>query len=228
MKNTPRLKAFTLLEVLIATSVFVIVMVFALGTVGENVGFQAKLKSTKEVNIEMRRTNDLITRDIRGISQPVKIELGDSKEEFSGGLALLLCTPGCQLKHNLLPSIPDFPATQEEANTLVLGSKNSYKIYASRDQRLYFTELPFGGLKDSLLTNADLVNIFIDNNIISSSRIELAVKFSGFSPGKTVKNRQQPYVQMMIESKTKNFDQLSPKSRASATLRTLTESRFYQ
>ncbi len=227
-KMAPKLKGFTLLEVLIATSIFVVVMIFTLGTVGQNVGFEAKLKNDKSVTTTAQNTTDLISRDIRAVKSTAKITLGTDSRQFDGGLATMECLLGCNFKYNTIPAVPNFSdASDLGSNVLVVAVENSYKIYGSKNGGVYYLETPFISLKDGVLTTPDIIKVFDSSNQINTKATETKIVFAGFAPDNTVSAKQQPYVQLLIESKTANYDKLLPRDRAIIDIRTLVESRHY-
>lgn len=219
-----------MLEVLIATSLFVIVMVFTLGTVGQNVSFQSKLRTEKEVSVESRKFVDLISRDIKESNVSAKIDIGSGTAEFKDGLAMLDCNTGCILKYNFVPSTPDFnDRSDRNANVLIVAKNEKYKIYSADYNKkiVYFAEIPFLSLRDNTLTLSEIIKTSKEENRISSKRAETLLLFAGFCPEKSSSVKIKPYVQLQVESKTVNYDTLQVRNRAQSIIRTLITSRKY-
>jgi prepilin-type N-terminal cleavage/methylation domain-containing protein len=104
-------KAFTLLEILIATGIFAIVMVITVGIVSQSAGFQSKIRAQRQTYEEARRLSDQISQDIRGaatsanvISEPSASGPGEVAK-FNNGLILLQCfgNSDCNYKYSRIP-----------------------------------------------------------------------------------------------------------------------------
>ena len=205
-------------------------MVFTLGTVGQNVSFQSKLTTEKEVSVESRNIIDLISRDIKESDTVAKIDVGSGTAEFASGLAILECNSGCILKYNSIPATPDFAeASDIGGNTLVITKVDKYRIYSSDDSKkaIYFAEVPFASLKDNTLTLPEIIKVVSETNRISSKRTETNLRLGGFCPDNSASAKVKPYVQFLVNSKTMNFDSLSVKNRAQSVIRTAVTSRKY-
>ena len=205
-------------------------MVFTLGTVGQNVSFQAKLKSDKEAGAEIRKISDLLTRDIKLADTSAILTVGDKTSHFDDGLVLLNCPSGCNLKYNQTASKPNFTENSDPgANVLIISTKKTYKIYGSDadSKAVFYKEIEKSKLKNDILPSTEIIRMFIDENKISANRLESQVTFSGYCPEKNMANKVASYIQMTVDARTKNFDKLEPKNRAEAMVRTLVAARKY-
>jgi prepilin-type N-terminal cleavage/methylation domain-containing protein len=132
-KNTN--PGFTLLEILIATGIFAIVMVITVGIVSQSAGFQSKIRAQRQTYEEVRRLSDQISQDIRSASVPgtVIAELNPDPSKpvpiakFKGGLVLAQCLVDenslgllphdCTIRHSSIvqdPAIGFAPAGTEK------------------------------------------------------------------------------------------------------------------
>lgn len=147
-------KAFTLMEILIATGIFAGVMVIATGILGQSSSFRGKIKATRETSEEARRLADMITRDVRSANSAIKIDsqlqsvAGDGScsgtstggtLNFTTGLALLAWqVAGDQAAKKDVHCVGhEAPANiaadliQNKHQVLVIGVGDKYKFYGS-------------------------------------------------------------------------------------------------
>lgn len=242
-------KAFTLLEVLIATTIFAVIMLIATGTVAQSSSYRSKLATLRQVNEETRRIADQITRDVRLANSTATVTDSASPavtKKFKNGLALLNCNAStCTFKNSAAPSgavtygNPFLTSGLDSinANTLVIATKDNYKIYmlANDNKSIYYSgTIPI----TSTLTWAIINPLKISGNKISSDAAETAINFGGFCPDDLIAaifaaiSNQQPYVQFYITSRTAaiggtSYDDLPPNMRAQAELRSMVTSRSY-
>jgi len=223
-------QGFTLLELLIATTIFAIVMMMALGAITDSANYLAKLKAMRVSSEESRRIADILSEDIKKANTELSVTFNDSSGTtqtgvlYKSGIALFDCdsvTLKCGPKHSELASIStsDSLASEFMANTLVLAEKDNsgavkYKVYyndsVSTDKMLYYTEV-------TNRTNLDLTNLNNINkagNEISGGNVpeldlmnDVVINFGGYAPNsttmQTAANRQQAYVFYNINVKTR-------------------------
>ncbi|MFA7253416.1 MAG: prepilin-type N-terminal cleavage/methylation domain-containing protein [Patescibacteria group bacterium] len=105
MKKNQNMKAFTLLEVLIATAIFASVMVIVSIVVMQSSNISMKLKAERDVNEESSRIGDILSRDIKSARNAVNITIDNICDittgvcdaspktfEYKSGLALFSMT----------------------------------------------------------------------------------------------------------------------------------------
>jgi len=73
MKCNFKQKGFTLIEILVATTIFALVMVITTGVVSRSSAFNSKLRVQRQIQEEILRIADMITRDIRSANASGKI-----------------------------------------------------------------------------------------------------------------------------------------------------------
>ncbi len=226
-------KGFTMLEVLIATSLFVVVLVITIGTVGFSAGFQNRISSQKRATDEIRRISDLITRDVRSATSEAKIVQGTDSISFKNGLVELNCIESCQIKNNIIPSAEvSGDNYQNGANVLLIATADSYKVYFSEGNStkfpaIYFKEIKFSTLKNNAISTQEIMNIRTNDYLISSSKLDTKIGFGGYCPNESVGSLLQPYAQYYIRSQSKNYVTSRVQDRAQATLRSSVTSRKY-
>lgn len=154
--NRSKMKGFTLLEVLIATVIFVIVMVITSGIISQSVDFQSKIKVTRDVTEEGSRLSDYLSRDLRSAGVPFKASLtssGATTIEFKNGVALLRCSAVsvCVFADNVTPTnISSDPINAYTANVVIISSKDSDGNHIFK-----FFYSPSGSGKVSYLTSSE-------------------------------------------------------------------------
>ena len=219
--------AFTLLELLIATTIFAIVMMMALGAITDSANYLAKLKAMRVSSEESRRIADILSEDIKKANTELSVTYSDGTSHpdtlYKSGIALFSCDSAakCTPRHSELASISTSDSDKNEfkANTLVLAERDNsgnliYKVYhndsVSTDKMLYYTEVKGE-------TNLDLTipdNIKKTGNEISGGNVteldlmnDVVINFGGYAPNsttmQTAANRQQAYVFYNINVKTR-------------------------
>ena len=238
-KSNKITKGFTLIEILIASSIFAIALVFTTATISQGGSFYSKLKAQKSTSEDTRKIADMLSRDIRaantGFSYTFNPANPSDVTEYSYGLALLSCRPLCTSTYN--PSAPSVMITNDfniNSNALVVGVKSdniiSYNVYYSKYSQytpvftgptgIYFKSF------SSLPTLDQIANITTSSNLLSDAKNDAAVSFAGFTPGWSVK--AQPFVKFRIESKTKNFDNLPVPQRSYNIIESMVVTRNYE
>lgn len=226
-------KGFTLLEVLIATSMFVIVLVITIGTVGFGAGFQGRINQQKRVSDETRKLSDMITRDVQAASGEISVGQGTDVYNFKSGLAEFACIESCILKNNSISAMDlSGNALNQPANALVIAGKDSYKIYLSEGNKdkavaIYYNEIKRTDISNNVLYSNDIMSIRKDKYLISSSKADTTIAFGGLCLSDNVSSRQQSYVQYYILSQTKDYVDVNVQNRARAEIRSTVTSRRY-
>jgi len=228
--NIKKSKAFTLLELLIATTIFAIVMMMALGAITDSANYLAKLKAMRVSSEESRRIADILGEDIKKANTELSVTFNDSNGTtqtgvlYKSGIALFDCDSvalKCGPKHSDLTTIStsDSLASEFKANTLVLAEKDNsgnlvYKVYyndsVSTDKMLYYAEVK----GQTTLDLTDVNNIKKNGNEISGGSVpdldlmnDVVINFGGYAPTskvmETAANRQQAYVFYNINVKTR-------------------------
>lgn len=146
--------AFTLMELLIAASIFAGVMVIATGVLAQSSTFRGKIKATRETSEQAKQVADMITRDIRSANTEGTINEYSSfgppptllaSHKFKNGIALLKCnsTSGstgakCMIIDDTTPTndpIIDttnpYNSANSAANAIAIFNKNWVRIYFS-------------------------------------------------------------------------------------------------
>lgn len=232
-------KGFTLIEVLVATSIFAMIMIITMGTVAQSSTYRSKLKTMREVNEETRMLADQITRDVRSAGSQARINAwdldvtpaGGAIKTFKNGLAILNCSASTCMFVNKSSSsgtvnngspfaVPD----SLNANTLIIATKDSYKIYvlANDNKSIYYVSVSLS----TTLQWSTINSYRIAANKINSN--ETAINFGGFCPDDSnTSSVEQPYVQFYISSRTVGYDSMPPGQRALAELRSTVTGRSY-
>jgi type II secretory pathway pseudopilin PulG len=207
-KNIKTSKAFTLLELLVATTIFVGVMLMASTAITNSSTYLSRLKAMRVASDESRRIADILGEDIKKANTEISVKYKinattTGTKTYKSGIALFYCTASsviCTPQHydltNQSTSVSD--PNKFLANTLVLGEKDTagnvtYKVYFNNyadataiGKILYYSE--------STSSPIDLTTIgsFYSNNtanMISGEKItgtdlsnDITINFGGYAP----------------------------------------------
>jgi prepilin-type N-terminal cleavage/methylation domain-containing protein len=168
-------KAFTLLEILIATTLFSVIMIMTTGIIGQSAGFRSKLQVMREASSASRKLADQITRDVREAHYSGKVlygpgSNGTTEATYPRGIALFACSEtssfSCLPKNYKIPpaadtgDLPSGLASSDQsnlvANVLLLFGYNptstykSVKIYVQKYDGTFFLQA---------ISNGDTINV---------------------------------------------------------------------
>ncbi len=236
-------KGFTLLEILIASTIFAMVMLFAVGAFGMGSNYSGKMKEMRKVNEGSRRLADMITSDIRSANAPGEITYAGADPmnpvvlSFKNGIALAICNQNkCDPDQNVSPTNTNIVSSSNNlSNAIIIFNKDRVKVYCAHKStssnrfKLYYKELSAGPID---LT--DPSTIFPDNNVINKSisdnDTEIKLFFNGFAPDDIHANLQ-PYINFFIEIRTASdsllFDQMPVYKRHSTEIKSTVTSRSF-
>ena len=227
-----RKKAFTLMEILIAASIFAIVMVIATGILGQSSSFRGKIKAQRESSEDAKKIADMISRDVREATGPVTVNLDTNpivSKTYSGGIVLQKVTLGSTAIFKYFSAPFDYsslPTTNPDANTLIIATKSKIIIYANINSSIYRKAVDYSS--PGIFNMADIAFTFLlPENKINSSNVDTAIFFGGYSPATTSTNLQQPYLQFILTCQTKGYSSLSPNSRAIIEIRSTVTARNF-
>jgi prepilin-type N-terminal cleavage/methylation domain-containing protein len=236
MKIDRNKRAFTLIEILIATTIFVTVMVITIATISSSMNYQDKLKEIRTTSEGVQRIADMITRDVRatkgGTTLKFQSTVGDPTVSFSKGILLLSCrwnvNNNCQYIGD-----SNAPDTNYSADTLVLFSQKTLRIYSVKDGAVYYY------LNDNLVIPDPLTSELIahmvglggvqepDKYKISSNSDKVMLLMGGFAPSTSAATVQQPYLSFKVISQTVDYDKLPSGMRARAEIDSSVTMRSY-
>lgn len=211
-------RAFSLIELLLAVTIFALALVIAFGAFTLTLGNQSFIQANSEVNTEGDRIIRQLSDDIINANGTGSASGATNYTDIKG---ILMFDADGYVKDASISSSAKF---------LVLYYKDSLKIYFQNDDKIMLysqsgTSLPLAAnqLKiDSILVSSSPVN---DSKTESSELI-----FSGLSCYKTngvaVGCSQQPFVTIGFGIRTKNYDSKPPAKRAKFLLRTRVVSRI--
>ena len=168
-------KAFTLLEILIATSIFALIMIITTGVIVQSAGFRSKLKVMRSSTGLVRQLADRISKDIQEKKAPVTIiygiDTGLESAIYDQGAALFNCDDSglikkCEKRHfdsgttdseKSMTLLPDSDFGNLTANVLILINRleaggRQYKVYLENEDGTYY-------LEGSLANETDPINI---------------------------------------------------------------------
>ncbi|MEK9156011.1 MAG: type II secretion system protein [Patescibacteria group bacterium] len=180
-KKTP---GFTLMEILIAATIFAVMMVLVTATTTQAITYQRKLKAMRGVSENARRITDMLTRDIRQADDSRRFSLHSL--EFRG-LAILNCSDNsCQAVGNTAPETT-------EANALVVGLSDGVGFYLNSAGRLRYKK--YSSLNQ---INQAIISEVASTPAIVDEEFETTLRLSGFAPSVMPATRQ-PFVGFSVE-----------------------------
>ncbi|MDO8443914.1 MAG: prepilin-type N-terminal cleavage/methylation domain-containing protein [bacterium] len=232
---------FTLLEVLIATSIFAVVMVMTTGVIAQSTSYQTKTKALRDASEETGRISDAIARDLKTASGSLNVtDATYGVRDYKNGL-VLLDTDGKLV--SLTPSNTSVSLTSASflGSALIINTENYVRFYVSRSNVIYAktytkTDAFFanwwvadGYLQIKSNTGAGILDaITIPANKISSSDSETEAGFSGYTATTLpTAAKIQSYVTYFVHARTKDFDTLAPTNRSEAYVRSMVTMRNY-
>lgn len=196
-------KAFTLLEVLIASAIFAVILVMTTGTVSLSSGYQKKLSNTRKTSSEASKISDQLSTDIRSANYGGKV----NNKSYSGGIALANCKPGV-CSPTITGPYTWNPTKSNYSNTLVIFAKEYTIIYYTDNSSIYYGKASPSVAK-VFLDSLDLIqgkNPAFNFTTISVSGLGLATSiiFTGYAPDNAQIgiNPQQPFVSFDIITST--------------------------
>jgi len=234
-------QGFTLIEILIATGIFSLLMAVTSGIVAQSSGYQAKIKALRTVSMETRKIADFVSSEVRSANALGSIRYRDDSNiprslSYSTSLALFSCSGGfCAPKYRLESDITGIADDANlDSNVLVTFVKREGIIYAhvlahkdANEGKFYYAEV-------SLASGELDINEVYAENESSEGRVKsvsgesgVLVKFGGLAPAKDDLHHKHPYVTFSIKAKTQGYDSLSLTQRASASIRSMVDMRSY-
>lgn len=146
-------KGFTLLEILIASTIFAVVMILTTAIVSQGGSYFSKLRAQKAVSEDTRRLADLVARDFREARGAMKIAYndgaGDKTVDYKKGIGFFACdydTSRC------VPVYAKLSSEVSSANTIVLATADKLKVYwfvGNYARATYYYEFPISQLNQS-------------------------------------------------------------------------------
>ncbi len=186
-KNT-KYSAFTLIEILIGTLIFAVVMVITTGVVGQSVGYQSKIRAIKQTSEESRKLADMITRDVREANGEFTIKytngVGLQTGEYDSGLAFFSCgQAACSARiteatnittddfNSAISLVPIAPNQAGYVNTIVAKSQNKVKVYffpRSSARAVYYYEYDFSTMVSGKFKESDGTELTLEGVVKKS------------------------------------------------------------
>lgn len=235
-------RAFTLMEVLIAASIFAIVMVITTGVLGQSSSFRTQIKASRETSEDVKKISDMITRDVKKAKYSIKANAKSNSLPFESNRGIMLAKlnlsissiDGIIIRHSSSP-FDEYPTSDmidsNYADVLVIADEKDYLIYVNYNNNIYYKSIP------RLKEDGDVVSIAKDHvsgvetetsfTKINNQNTAITLRMAGFAPENVGSNKSQPYVQFYLQSETKGYDSLSPRNRAKTEIRSSVTVRNY-
>jgi len=187
-----KMKGFTLMEVLVASAIFAVVMAIATGVIAQGSSYGTKIKKMRETSEDARRLADMLTRDIKSAKSPIRALYNTTtytiKDTADTGAIEGLFNPGILLLNNLSQLNYDSSGTalldsnaQYDAASIVIAGSTNYMIYTRGWNCPYALATPpslpscvyySNSISvDTLLTNQMIASIQTEGNIISNTSL---------------------------------------------------------
>lgn len=206
-RNIKKLRGFTLLEVLIASSIFAMIMILVVGIIAQTSSYQSKINNMRSVSEETRRLADQITRDVRAANGSITVKTNpvDAGKTYKNGIALFNCdktSSTCTKAYEVTPYANFLTSDSTvDANTLVLANGGGYEVYWSyvktgETKKIYY--ITGSGTTVTLMLGV-LTGLTADQ-IISTN--ETTVNLAGYGPADVPAIVRQPFVEFYLKSQT--------------------------
>lgn len=135
MSNLKFQKGFTLLEVLIATSIFAMVMIMTTGVIAQSTGYQTKTKAMSDTSEEAGRISDAIARDLKLADGWFNVQnLSAQFNQFKNGVALTNSSGfvNYSTPMNYVTDSAKLDTSHYLADTLLISTKDKIIIYTTK------------------------------------------------------------------------------------------------
>jgi len=229
MKNDYQKNGFTLIEVLIASTIFAMVMVIVASTLSWASTYNLKLNEMRIVGQDARKIMNMISDDIRQANGSASIKI-DFTDENIGELAIINCSnPAfCSLRKNYQSNIlPDIDLNLNYNNALLITDLRDEKaiLYYEYDNNIVRNELSLSDIA------SDFYNIIpslsaIEDYYINSQGADVTLGFAGHTS--LIHNREnQPFINIKLLAETEEYDNLTSSYRSKIELQTMITSREY-
>ncbi len=223
-------KGFTLIEVLIAATIFAMIMVMVVGIFSWASSYNSKLREMRKMNQDGRKIVNMISDDIRQANGSVSIVLGFSTVSI-GELAVLNCANlnSCTVDSSYLSDIDnniDLESAPYNNGLLIINNKDDKAVFyleynnnVIRSEKT-IAELNLGFYEITPLP-VDAEDYYINNN-----GVDVKLGFAGYTP--LIDGREaQPCVKIKMLAETEDYDNVHKTFRANLNLETTVSSREY-
>jgi len=220
MKTAKFKKGFTLIEVLIAATIFALVMVIVASTLSWASTYNSRLGEMRKVGNDARKIMNMISDDIRQANGTKLYEYDNFQEITMGEVTLFNSASGV-----LEPEGISSPVGEENStDKLIIVQKRQGKVIIYS-----FVEA------DKKIARVEISNIEWENNLFGSSSelevvefddLEYDLNFWGYAPGPNPRD-QQPFISFSLDVRSKGYDDLTTSYRSKIRLQSTVTSREY-
>lgn len=231
MKNRDKkLNGFTLMEVLLASTIFALILVFTTAAVSQSSNYQSKLSMINKTSEETRRLSDLITSTVREANSNLVVKAkicgngaAATNHSFKNGIAIIRLTgSGLCIDSESQTDISDYVD-----NGFIMANKDGYQVFLYRE-----ISATSKGLLYKKINNATSIDITSFANLfpastdwmISKSDLAVELKFGGFAPMDDSTDIGQPIIRFDIIAKSYQTD---ISNQAQSEIRSAVTSRSY-
>lgn len=223
-------KGFTLIEILIASVIFAMIMIMATGVFSLTSSYNSKIHETRAVLDDARSTASSISDDVRLANGETKVKIGTTAPTIVKDLFLISTKPDTGIPQSFGPEIvTDSPYGSNAYYGLgiVQRSKNKIILYRPRftnsNYQFYREEVI---LTDAAWDAGIVINGSPDPNYkLNSDGISMEVRLEGYT--KIQDRTQQPYIKFKILAATEYFDTSPVTYRSKIEIQSTVESRDY-
>ena len=242
-------KAFTLMEILIAASIFAIVMVIATGVLGQSSSFRGKIQAMRDTSEDAKKISDMITRDARGAGYPARLTLTlagvPTSFDFKSGIIMIEKNATGDVNSLACygtPCLNSYPSYTLGIGTsggavLILADKDNYKIYHYNYANpayppsfsMYYKTIPRLNASGAViaLTTSDFTAPDSTFTKINSDNTDIRFSANGFAPDDTSTTKQQPFIRFSLTAETKGYTSKPKNSRAQITIQSAVTARSF-
>lgn len=235
-KRLTKSDGFTLIEILIATAIFAMVMIIVIATFTWAAGYNNRLKEMRRVSQEVRLAMDDLTKNVRlangsgkwGSTNIGEITLFNCSGSLTSTCTLVAQGSAVRYKSDLTSADPS--ADTPVSNALLVLQQNNNKAILYRQILVSTGNYKLNKAEQNISSWPASIDLSTINTLAQSlnpeDKTSMQVWFGGFGPNKTSRT-QQPYAEIYLIGKTYNYDTVAPNMRSKFHLRTMVESRDY-
>ncbi len=228
MKNVSQ-KGFTLIEVLIASTIFAMIMVMAVGIFSWASAYNSKLREMRKTGQDSREIMNMISDDIRQANGSATLKNGFNNVTI-GELAILKCDSpvNCSV-------IESYQTTKDDSVDLGDTERNNALVIVDKKNNVVvmYSEIDSGDVVRKAVDynpELDLINFAasIEQSIVNSSGVDVFLGFAGYAPKRNVQDRDaQPHIKIKILAQTEDYTNIEKTFRTELNLETTVTSREY-
>jgi len=230
-------KAFTLIEILIASTIFAVIMLIVTSTFSWASLYNVRISESRDTSLNARKISEMISKDLRMANGSISVKSSATKSDEVGEFSIYTCQNpnNCSLNEDIITTqdLDDLDKNDNYRNALLILQKDQQKAIFYREVKDEFfltrQEINLPETTSEININQEFKYKSTDlSQVINSKNIDVIAKFAGYTPtAKSDKRKAQPFVKMKLIFQTDNYDTQPPMYRSKMEINTSVTSRSY-